>query len=168
MPLDKSRLFDFLEALDEEVSKEITVVAVGGTAMTLLDLKTSTIDIDFTIPSGDIPEFKAALDSLQPGYKVDLWPDGCVFSQILPDDYLGRSSKAKDFKRIHLRVLHPVDIVVTKIGRLEDRDIQDIEACIRKFKISKIEIEERAADVHYVGKDENYIENLKYVLWKFY
>ncbi len=53
MSLDKSILLDFLTVLDDEVSKRITRVAVGGTAMTLLDLKSSTIDVDFTIPSKD-------------------------------------------------------------------------------------------------------------------
>ena len=45
MPLDKSVLLEFLRVLDAEVSREITVVAVGGTAMTLLDLKPSTIEM---------------------------------------------------------------------------------------------------------------------------
>ncbi len=50
MPFDKKRLLDFLEISDREIAKEITLVAAGGTAMTLLDTKPSTIDIDFTIP----------------------------------------------------------------------------------------------------------------------
>ena len=57
MPCDKSALFDFLEALNEDLPKKITLVAVGGTAMTLLDLKDSTIDIDFTVPSSDMVYF---------------------------------------------------------------------------------------------------------------
>ena len=35
MPLDKSTLINFLTALDKETSREITLVAVGGTAMTV-------------------------------------------------------------------------------------------------------------------------------------
>jgi hypothetical protein len=50
MPCNKSALIDLLEVLNEDLTKKITLVAVGGTAMTLLDLKDSTIDIDFTIP----------------------------------------------------------------------------------------------------------------------
>ena len=41
---------DFLEELDKELERKITVVAVGGTAMTLHNTKASTIDVDFTIP----------------------------------------------------------------------------------------------------------------------
>jgi hypothetical protein len=59
MPLDKSVLLDFLTVLDEKIRGKITLVAVGGTAMTFLDLKTSTIDVDFTIPSKDRPIFES-------------------------------------------------------------------------------------------------------------
>ena len=54
MPLDKSGLLGLLEAVDAELTRKITLVAAGGTAMTLLDLKPSTIDIDFTGPHEDI------------------------------------------------------------------------------------------------------------------
>ncbi len=140
MPCDKSALFDFLSVLNEDLPKKITLVAAGGTAMTLLDLKQSTIDIDFTIPGCDRLEFEQALKSNPPGYKVDRWTDGCVFCQTLPKDYLQKSIEIKEFSHISLRALQPVDIIVTKIGRLNARDIQDIEACITKRKISETEM----------------------------
>lgn len=168
MQLDKTLLLDFLETLDDELSRRITVVAVGGTAMTLLDLKPSTIDIDFTVPSSDFPEFRKVLTNLPHGFKVDLYSDGMVFSQALPDDYLEKSIDITNFKHIHLKALHPVDIVATKIGRLNGRDLQDIEACIQKFKLSKRHIEERANQVQYVGNEEFYQSNLRYVLERFF
>lgn len=165
MPLDKSMLLDFLEVLEGEISQKITIVAVGGTAMTLLDLKPSTIDIDFTIPKKDLEEFQRAKARVSSGFKIDIWTDGTVFSQTLPDDYLDKSFEIKtELKRIHLKALHPVDIVVTKIGRLNARDLQDITACIQKFNISKSQVERRAKQVQYVGKEENYKANLQYVL----
>jgi hypothetical protein len=63
MQFDKSRLLDFLETLDNEMTERITIVAVGGTAMTILNLKTSTIDIDFTVPSSDYQEFEKAFQN---------------------------------------------------------------------------------------------------------
>src|SRR4030042_5179530 len=120
MLLDKSVLLDFLTVLDDEVGRRITLVAVGGTAMTLLDLKPSTIDVDFTIPSNDKPAFDKALANIPHGLKIHAWSDGFVFSQILPDDYLEKSIEIANFKRILLKALHPIDIVVTKIGRLDD------------------------------------------------
>ena len=134
MPCDKTALLEFLEAINEDLTKKITLVAAGGTAMTLLDLKPSTIDIDFTIPSSDIIEFEQVLKNNPPGYKVDRWTDGCIFCQTLPNDYIEKSIKIKEFSHISLRALHPVDIIVTKIGRLDERDIQDIETCIREYQ----------------------------------
>jgi ABC-type phosphate transport system auxiliary subunit len=170
MPCDKSLLLEFLEVLNGDLTKKVTLVAVGGTAMTLLDLKPSTIDIDFTIPSSDLPEFERALKNNPPGFKVDRWADGHVFCQSLPSDYLDKSIKIKEYSHILLKALNPVDIVVTKIGRLNQRDIQDIEKCIREFKITKDEITARAALVSptYVPREEDYLYHLNWVIKKFY
>ena len=53
MSFDNTKLLDFLGQIDRELSRKIVIVAVGGTAMTLVNAKSSTIDIDFTIPSRD-------------------------------------------------------------------------------------------------------------------
>ena len=169
MPLDKSSLIDFLEILDKELAKRITLVAAGGTAMTLLDLKPSTIGIDFTIPSQYLKEFKDVLKKVPHGFRIDYWTDGMVFTQILPDDYLEKSIPIKTkLKNITLKALHPLDIVVTKIGRLDERDLQDIEACIKKFKLMSDQIRSRGMNVEYVGREENYMTNLNCVLKKFF
>jgi hypothetical protein len=170
MLCDKSALLDVLEVLNEDLTRKIILIAAGGTAMTLLDLKSSTIDIDFTIPRNDLAEFERVLKNNPPGYKVDRWPDGCVFCQTLPDDYIDRSIKIKEFSSISLRALHPVDIIATKIGRLNERDVQDIESCIRKCKISKAEIKDRALLVAptYVGPEKDYLYNMNWVLENFF
>jgi ABC-type phosphate transport system auxiliary subunit len=170
MPCDKTALLEFLEALNSDLTKKITLTAAGGTAMTLLDLKTSTIDIDFTVPSYDRIEFERVLKNNPPGYRVDRWTDGAIYCQRLPSDYLEKSIEIKEFSRILLRALHPVDIVVTKIGRLSQRDIGDIEACIREHKLSEAEIKARALLVlqTYVGVEEDYREHMGWVLKKFF
>lgn len=86
MQFSKQRLLEFLGELDNEVEKNIILVAAGGTAMTLLGLKNSTIDIDFTIPKEDVKIFESALKRTPHGFKIDYWPDGTVFSQTLPED----------------------------------------------------------------------------------
>jgi hypothetical protein len=168
MPLDKEVLFNLLKNFDEEAKEKITLVAVGGTAMTLLDLKVSTLDVDFTVPRSDKPEFDRVRNSIPHGFKIDVYVDGSVFCNTLPDDYLERSSEIRNLSKIFLRALHPVDIVVTKIGRLNDRDIQDIEACILRCNIKKEEIVERAANIIYVGREEDYEYNLQWVMTNLY
>ncbi|MBM5805645.1 MAG: hypothetical protein FJZ49_06270 [Candidatus Verstraetearchaeota archaeon] len=168
MPLDREGLLAFLQAVDRELKREIVLVAVGGTAMTLLDVKPSTIDIDFTVPGEDYEEFQRALKAVPHGFKIDCWKDGKVFSQLLPEDYLEKSVGVAKMKSVELRALQPVDIVVTKIGRLDEKDEQDIEACIRKFGLKGKQIAERASQVDYVGRDENYKYHLRLVMEKFF
>lgn len=169
MSLDNTKLLNFLEEIDEELERRIIVVAVGGTAMTLLKAKPSTIDVDFTIPNEYFDDFEKAMKMIRPGFRVDLFRDGAVFVTILPEDYLKRSKPIKTkLKKIDLRVLHPVDIVVTKIARLDGRDEQDIQSCIEKFKLGKDEIKKRAKEMGYSGNDEVFKDNLQTVLKKFY
>ena len=168
MQFDRGELMGFLGEVEKELSRSITIVAAGGTALTLLGVKPSTRDIDFTIPGEDYYEFQDALRNTPHGFKVDCWKDGSVFSQTLPDDYLRKSPDIRKLKRIRLKALSPVDVVVTKIGRLDERDKQDIEACIKRFKLRKDQIAKRAKQVEYVGREENYEINLKYALENFF
>ncbi len=166
--IDSSRLLGFLEEIGRELPHKVVLVAVGGTALTLLKVKPSTRDIDFTGPGDDIAVFRLTLARVPHGMKVDTWPGGQVFTQILPADYLQKSKKLKTITNIELRALHPVDIVVSKLGRLDDRDEQDIEACIRSFKLSKSAIAKRASQIAYVGNVENFEYNVKYALRRFF
>jgi hypothetical protein len=136
--------------------------------MTLLDVKPSTIDVDFTGPADSISELSAALERLQPGFRVDRWPDGMVFSQTLPEDLRKSIPIKSSLKHIELRAMHPFDIVVTKIGRLDKRDWEDIEQCIRRFKLTRSHIKRRAAQVEYVGNEEVYKSNVESVLARFF
>jgi len=169
MQLDKSVLMGLLEQVDKELGMKIKLIAVGGTAMTLLDLKPSTIDIDFDLSSEDAEELEMALKTIPHGFRVDVFRDGMIFSQQLPVDYAGKCIDVKtSLENIKLYALHPLDIVVTKIGRLNERDLQDIRACIEKFGLTKGQIEKRANLVEYTGREENYRINLQHVLGKFF
>jgi len=169
MSLDNTKLLDFLVEVDKELSRRIVVVAVGGTAMTLVKAKPSTIDVDFTIPREFYDEFTKAKKIVNPGFKVDLFHDGAVFITMLPEDYLKKSKQIRTkLKNIQLRALDPVDIIITKIVRLDERDKQDIESCIKKFKIKKSQITKRAKEIGYSGNDKVFKANLEIILKKFF
>jgi len=169
MSLDNTKLLDFLEEINKELTRRIAVVAVGGTAMTLLKAKPSTIDVDFTIPGEYYDEFQSALKNVPHGFTVHCFHGGAVFVNMLPDDYLKRSRPIKTkLKNIELRALHPADIVVTKIGRLDGRDLEDIESCIKSFKLKKKDIIKRAEQMRYAANEENYQTNLQNVIKKFF
>ncbi len=150
MPLDNTKLLDFLGEIDKELSCKIVLVAVGGTAMTLVDAKPSTI-LTLILP------FQARIVT------------SLNVVTVLPGDYLEKSKPiATNLKNIDLRALDPVDIIITKIARLNKRDEQDIESCITNFQITQTQIERRAKDMNHAGNDEVFVNNLKTVRRKFF
>lgn len=168
MPFENTQLFEFLQEIDSKLEKTIQITAVGGTAMTLLKLKTSTIDIDFEFPTTEEKlAFNQAEQALGHGFKIDQFVNGQIFSQQLPDDFRKKTIPIPvKLKHIKLFALHPLDIVVTKIGRLNERDEEDIADCIKKYHITKKQVQQRAKKVTYTGKEENYQYNLEIALKK--
>ncbi len=160
--LGAADLLQFLELIEEHLDQDITLVAAGGTALTPLNAKPSTIDIDFTGPYDSIHAFDQAASKEPHGYEIDTWPDGTVFSLTLPDDYLARS-RAVDagLERTDLRMLHPVDLIVTKVARCDERDREDIRTTRERFDVTAEEVEQRVQEVSYVGSQENYQANLE-------
>lgn len=93
-----------------------------------------------------------------------MWADGLVFTQILPSDYLKKSLRIKTkLVNIELRALQPLDIVVTKIGRLDERDLEDIKTCMEGSKLSKRAVVGRARKTQYAGNQSLYDQNLETV-----
>lgn len=163
--LDASDLLEFLEIIEEHLAEPITLVAAGGTSLTLLGAKPSTVDVDFTGPAASIAAFREAASMEPHGYGIDAWPDGTVFMVNLPDDYLERSRLIEtDLARIELRALHPVDLIVTKIARCDARDQDDIRRTRETFGITVAEVEDRVPKIVYVGSKEAYEANLQTAL----
>ena len=48
--LDKTTLLDTLSIWNRYLKRKVRIIACGGTALTLLDIKESTKDVDFLIP----------------------------------------------------------------------------------------------------------------------
>ena len=57
--LTKNNLIEWLKRIDNKLNRNITLTAVGGTALVLLNLKESTIDVDF-----DIKKKKIRIDEI--------------------------------------------------------------------------------------------------------
>ncbi len=163
--ITKSGLLKWLHGIDKRLKKKITIVAVGGTAMTLLGLKPSTIDIDLCINSKDKKELEKALDKK---FRVDIFTDGFIFSEQLPSDYVKKSKEILELKHLMLKALSPVDIVITKAARLNARDEEDIGA-LAKY-VEKDELIKRFNDVveTYAGDVKVYRYNFEVVLKRFF
>ena len=161
----KQDLLKWLSKIDKKLNKEITLVAVGGTAMTLLGLKPSTIDIDFCISSKDKKEFQRVLDKK---FKVDIFIDGFIFSEQLPHDYIQKSKEILKLDNIILKALSSVDMIITKAARLNARDEEDIAALARY--VSKEELMKRFKQIvkTYAGNEALYRQNFGVVIKRFF
>lgn len=163
--IDKSKLLSWLKNIDEQLNDEIIIVAVGGTAMTLLNLKSSTIDVDFCLENKNKKEFKKFIGT---EFKVDIFIDGYIFSEQLPDDYIEKSKDVIKLNKIYLKALNPIDIIITKSARLNARDEEDIESLVSC--VDKYELKNRFEQVisTYAGKEEIYRGNFNHILSRFF
>mgnify|MGYP001618006731 FL=1 len=163
--IDRNELIKWLKSIDKKLHRKITLVAVGGTAMTLLGLKSSTMDMDFCISSDEKKDFERHLDK---SFKVDVFTDGYIFSEQLPADYAEKSKEIISMKNIVLKALNPVDIVITKAARFNARDEEDIEALSKH--VDKDELIKRFNDVvkSYSGKEDEYRYHMKIILKRFF
>lgn len=163
--LDASDLLGFLGLVETHLEEDVVLVAAGGTALTLLGVKESTVDIDLTGPVASVAAFEVALAKQPHGYRVDTWPDGTVFMVTLPEDYLERSRPVPtDLEAIELRALDPVDVIVTKVARYDARDREDIRAAWEAFSVAPADVEARAAQAVYAGGEAAYEANLQAAL----
>ena len=148
---------DLLETLDNWNSLmnfRVHLIACGGTALTLLKIKDSTRDIDFTVPMhkeydrlmkflGDLGyEEKGgglAHDD-DPNFIYQFWCGNKVFTTDLLDSPLdpGKHIPIKRWSHIYLAALNLTDLIITKMFRGTSVDRDD---CIAAFATGKVNAE---------------------------
>ena len=146
MEVGGKKLTDVLLEFDRYLSRRMTMVAVGGTALTLLGKKESTKDIDLCFPTEkDSRAFSELAKRL--GYQeksgrlighnlvIDVYSLGYIFCVQLPEDYLEKAVQIKDMNHIRLLSLMPMDLIITKTARLNERDMEDIKTIMESFDL---------------------------------
>lgn len=121
--------------------------------------------LDFCIESKDAKIFKNLAKNGK--FKVDLFYDGFIFSEQLPDDYIDKSSKAAaDLNNIDMRTLSLIDIIITKTARYNERDEEDITAIAKMDMINKQELIDRFKQVAeiFAGREKDYEYHFNLIL----
>ena len=158
--IDKQGLLDRISAWDGFLKRKVSLIACGGTALTLFGVKASTKDIDLIIP--DEGEYNYLLGILkQLGYKpasgwgwergdgfiFDLFRGKRIHTTELIESPLEKGNHVliKEFDRIYLGVLNYYDIIISKLFRAATVDIDDCLILVRnkKEKIDFDRLEER-------------------------
>lgn len=156
-----SELTDTLGAWNELLPgrEKIHLIACGGTALTLLGYKESTKDVDFLVPNENehqrLVKFldEAGYDPVtqygwkRPGENVifDLYPGKRVYSTELLTSPLevGGNRKVREWKKIYLGVLNPMDLIISKMFRGTEADIEDSLELLRREKVDLKKLEKR-------------------------
>ena len=151
--IDKQGLLDRISAWDAFLKRKVHLIACGGTALTLLNVKPSTKDIDLMVPNLDEYEYLIGILK-QLGYKsasgwgwkredgfiFDLFRGKSIHTTELLESPLekGNHILVKEFNRIYFGVLNYYDIIISKLFRAAAIDIND---CLVLAKNKKKDID---------------------------
>jgi hypothetical protein len=147
--LNKNDLYGLLGTWNSFLRKRIHLIACGGTALTLLDIKDSTKDVDLIIPIES--EFRYLVGILQDlGYErvtaagwsrgdmyiFDLFCGKTIHTTELLESPLqeGNHIPAREYSRIYVGILNHYDLLISKLIRGTSVDFQDCLALVRARK----------------------------------
>ena len=179
---NKDLLLARLADWDSFLRRRVRLIACGGTALTLLNIKPSTKDIDLIVPEiGEYEYLVRTLDQL--GYKsvsgsglsrgddfvFDLFRGPRIHTTDLLESPLEPANHLliKEFTYIYLGALNFYDLLITKLFRGASADIEDCLALMRHKKDNiDIQVFERRfrATASYDISEERVLKNLVYFL----
>lgn len=178
-------LFQLLESLSQYADEKIQMYALGGTALTILGIKPSTLDIDINIDSEKQYKYLCKIFEqigfkragvirwiTQEGMAFDLFHGSNILGTDLLPDCLEISKFAKSFGNIELYSLSLYDIIISKLARGDSRDFIDIKNILEKEKIDIKKLVERyrkTMEISIVGQHKQKLLDLieiKFSEWK--
>ncbi len=157
--LNKKTLLDELGQWNRFIKRKIHLIACGGTALTLLDIKPSTKDVDFMVPVKS--EYKYLIKVLKDlGYEqttgsgwqnkgdvfiYDIFPGKRIHTTELLESPLeeGKHMLLKKFSHLYVGILNEYDLIASKLFRGTYVDFEDclmlVKACKEKIDIKRLE-----------------------------
>lgn len=160
--LNKQALLDVLKQWNGFLKRKIHLIACGGTAMTLLDVKPSTRDVDFMVPND--PEYKYLIRILKDlGYRqttgsgwqkkdemfiFDLFQGKRIHTTELLESPLKKRNHIllKEFSHLYIGILNDYDLIASKLFR---GSVVDFEDCLMLVKAHKDKINIQRIEGHF-------------------
>jgi hypothetical protein len=131
--IGSAELLDTLDNWESLMKFRVHLIACGGTALTLLNIKPSTKDIDFIVPETNeydkLIKFLKALNYYDqgnglaheddPNFIYQFWRGNKVFTTDLMESPLkdGNHILIKKWSHIYLGALNLIDLIITKMFR---------------------------------------------------
>jgi hypothetical protein len=149
-------LFELLESIAHYIEEKIQLYALGGTALTILGIKLSTLDIDINIHSKKQYDYLCQIFKkigfrrigtirwqTHEGIHFDLFHGSNILGTQLLPDCLTESTLIKTIGKINLYTLSPYNIMISKLARGDERDFIDIKQLLEHQKIDLKKLAER-------------------------
>ena len=156
--LNKTRLLEILGEWNHFLKRKVHLIACGGTAMTLMGVKSSTKDVDFIVPR--VREHDYLTKQLKAlgykkvtgsgwkrtgeGFQFDIFRGNCIHTTELLESPLeqGKHSVLKEFSHLFIGILNDYDLIVSKLMRGTTVDFEDClnltEAHLTEIDMSKL------------------------------
>jgi hypothetical protein len=148
--LNKQKLLDVLVQWNRFLKRKVHLIACGGTAMTLLDVKPSTKDVDFMVPN--MAEYNYLIRLLKELdyepvtasgwrrkgdiFRFDLFPGKRIHTTELLTSPLeaGNHSLLMEYSRLYIGILNEYDLIASKLMRGTGVDFED---CLMLMKVRR-------------------------------
>lgn len=144
-------LLDTIDNWEHLIDFNVHLIGCGGTALTLLEIKESTKDIDIIVPvQKEYERFMIFLQAIgyqekgnglahpdDPNFLYQFWSGNRVFTTELLDSPLkpGKNIPIKRWGHIYLGALNPQDLIITKMFRGTPVDLDDSVAVFSAFEM---------------------------------
>jgi len=183
--ISAEELLELIESISKFIEKEIKMYALGGTALTILGIKKSTMDVDINIESNSEYKYICKIfDDLgferngihwisQEGLAFDMFYGSNILGTELLPDCIDKSKFIKSFGNIKLYTLPLEDIIISKLARGDSRDFDDIKGILGIEKINLRKLVQRYKETMETSIVANYPQKLldlieiKFKEWKF-
>jgi hypothetical protein len=178
--LSANDLLDTLDNWNSLMNFRVSLIACGGTAMTLLKIKDSTKDIDFTVPVEK--EYERLMKFLRdlgyeeqggglahdddPNFIYQFWCGNKVFTTNLLHSPLepGKHIMVKRWSHIYLGALNLTDLIITKMFRGTPVDRDDCIAAFASGRVNAEQLLERYSEAaRYDLNPEKVMKNFVYL-----
>jgi len=153
--IDKQSMLDVMEQWNNFLKRKIHLIACGGTAMTLLNVKPSTKDIDFMVPKPSEHDYLLKVlkqigyeQTTQSGWKrqgdsfiFDLFRGNRIHTTELLESPLdeGNHKKLKEYSHLYIGILNEYDLIASKLMRGTGVDFDDCLMLVRSDRTIDIE-----------------------------
>lgn len=126
-------------AVKQATHRPVKIILLGGLAMMVYGRKRKTRDLDAEILNLTRKQLGRILENLD--IPADLSSDVSHWGMIdLPPGYRGRAKRIRQKGKINLYILSPLDLTMSKLRVMREKDIQDALFLIRRFKITRLQI----------------------------